>query len=210
MSSFDGPFHLDNSTSPFNDSRTPPETATRSPLWKSESSCCMQPQDGHGVGGKRADQLVARRMLPRACTPAVFSAEEGREPGAPLHIPARVNASRLAENVAETMPILLHAYAGARKCKLQRSRLESHQEARWTLALVLAAYASRWIPSTSTSRAITTTRPYYLETPFFANGTRIPNGSYRFLLRALRVTGNPQRQEDYESWLSPVVGLFAA
>ncbi|KAH6897584.1 peptidase [Coprinopsis sp. MPI-PUGE-AT-0042] len=51
---------------------------------------------------------------------------------------------------------------------------------------------------------------YYLETPVFANGTRIPNGSYRFLIRALRVTGNPLRQEDYESWLSPVVGLAAA
>ncbi|KAG8934449.1 hypothetical protein FRC02_009917 [Tulasnella sp. 418] len=37
----------------------------------------------------------------------------------------------------------------------------------------------------------------------FANGTIIPNGSYRLLLRALRFTG------DYEMWLSPVV-IFAA
>ena len=50
---------------------------------------------------------------------------------------------------------------------------------------------------------------YDLLTPVFANGTMIPNGSYRFLLRALRVTGNPQRQEDYETWLSPIVGLIA-
>jgi hypothetical protein len=51
---------------------------------------------------------------------------------------------------------------------------------------------------------------YYLEQPVFANGTRIPNGSYRFLVRALRVTGNPTRQEDYESWLSPIYGLAPA
>ncbi|TFK18824.1 peptidase [Coprinopsis marcescibilis] len=43
--------------------------------------------------------------------------------------------------------------------------------------------------------------------PFFSNGTAIPAGSYRLLLRALRVTGNPERQEDYESWLSPVIGV---
>ncbi|TFK18825.1 subtilisin-like protein [Coprinopsis marcescibilis] len=43
--------------------------------------------------------------------------------------------------------------------------------------------------------------------PFFSNGTVIPAGLYRILLRALRVTGNPERQEDYESWLSPVIGV---
>ncbi|TFK44150.1 pyrolysin [Crucibulum laeve] len=43
--------------------------------------------------------------------------------------------------------------------------------------------------------------------PTFANGTTIANGSYRVLLRALRVTGNPTREEDYESWLSPIVGV---
>ncbi|KAH6906362.1 peptidase [Coprinopsis sp. MPI-PUGE-AT-0042] len=48
-----------------------------------------------------------------------------------------------------------------------------------------------------------------LKTPVYANGTNIPNGYYRDLLRALRVTGNPQRQEDYESWLSPIIGFAA-
>ena len=43
--------------------------------------------------------------------------------------------------------------------------------------------------------------------PQFANGTTIPNGSYRVLLRALKVTGDPTKEEDYESWLSPVVGI---
>ncbi|KAF8634300.1 hypothetical protein AX17_004252 [Amanita inopinata Kibby_2008] len=46
-----------------------------------------------------------------------------------------------------------------------------------------------------------------LNTPTFANGTTIPNGTYRLLLRALRVTGDPTRQEDYESWLSPIIGI---
>ncbi|KAH9929600.1 subtilisin-like protease [Epithele typhae] len=46
-------------------------------------------------------------------------------------------------------------------------------------------------------------------TPTFANGTTIPNGSYRFLLRVLKVTGDITREEDYESWLSPVIGIQA-
>ncbi|KAF8894316.1 pyrolysin [Gymnopilus junonius] len=44
-------------------------------------------------------------------------------------------------------------------------------------------------------------------TPTFANGTTIPNGSYRVLVRALKVTGNPTNEADYESWLSPIVGV---
>lgn len=44
----------------------------------------------------------------------------------------------------------------------------------------------------------------------FANGTDIANGSYRFLFRALKVTGDRRRQEDYETWLSPIVGIYRA
>ncbi|KAI0745166.1 subtilisin-like protease [Earliella scabrosa] len=46
-------------------------------------------------------------------------------------------------------------------------------------------------------------------TPSFANGTAIPNGAYRLLLRALKVTGNPTKEEDFESWLSPIIGVQA-
>ncbi|KAF8070083.1 pyrolysin [Lyophyllum atratum] len=46
-----------------------------------------------------------------------------------------------------------------------------------------------------------------LASPSFANGTQIANGSYRVLVRALKVTGDAQTQEDYESWLSPIVGI---
>jgi hypothetical protein len=43
----------------------------------------------------------------------------------------------------------------------------------------------------------------------FANGTVIPNGSYKVLLRALRVTGDATKEADYESWLSPIFGIAA-
>lgn len=43
--------------------------------------------------------------------------------------------------------------------------------------------------------------------PTFANGTTIPNGSYKILLRALKVTGDPTNEADFESWLSPVIGV---
>ncbi|KAG9048751.1 hypothetical protein FS837_012114 [Tulasnella sp. UAMH 9824] len=41
----------------------------------------------------------------------------------------------------------------------------------------------------------------------FINGTAIPNGSYKLLVRALRITGNPKNNEDYEQWLSPQVNF---
>ncbi|KAH6897537.1 peptidase [Coprinopsis sp. MPI-PUGE-AT-0042] len=58
-----------------------------------------------------------------------------------------------------------------------------------------------------TESAGNTYNSYELTEPLYANGTTIAPGSYRFLLRVLRVTGNPARQEDYESWLSPIVGI---
>ncbi|KAK7053264.1 hypothetical protein VNI00_003890 [Paramarasmius palmivorus] len=44
--------------------------------------------------------------------------------------------------------------------------------------------------------------------PVFENGTQIPSGSYKLLVRALRVTGNPSNEGDYDSWLSPVIGYY--
>ena len=41
----------------------------------------------------------------------------------------------------------------------------------------------------------------------FANGSAIPDGMYRFLLRALKPTGDAGQEADYESWLSPVIGV---
>lgn len=50
---------------------------------------------------------------------------------------------------------------------------------------------------------------FSLETPVFANNTAIPNGRYRVLLRALKVNGDATSQNDYESWLSPVIDIAA-
>ncbi|KAG8756358.1 hypothetical protein FRC11_005399 [Ceratobasidium sp. 423] len=44
-----------------------------------------------------------------------------------------------------------------------------------------------------------------LEINEFANGTAIPDGSYRVLFRALKITGNPEHEEDYETWTSPKI-----
>ena len=62
--------------------------------------------------------------------------------------------------------------------------------------------------------------------PLFANGTTVPPGrllpyrldtltelylllgSYRILLRVLKITGDPTREKDYETYLSPVVGVY--
>ncbi|KAK0437979.1 pyrolysin [Desarmillaria tabescens] len=43
----------------------------------------------------------------------------------------------------------------------------------------------------------------------FANNSQIPNGQYRVLMRALRVAGDPSNERDYESWLSPIIGIDA-
>ncbi|KAF7321903.1 Subtilisin-like protease [Mycena kentingensis (nom. inval.)] len=48
-----------------------------------------------------------------------------------------------------------------------------------------------------------------LLTNTFANGTTIPNGAYKILLRSLKVTGDPKNEADWESWLSPVIGVVA-
>ncbi|KAJ7747220.1 pyrolysin [Mycena metata] len=41
----------------------------------------------------------------------------------------------------------------------------------------------------------------------FANATRINDGQYRALLRALKVNGNRNNEEDFESWMSPQFGV---
>ncbi|KAG9220554.1 hypothetical protein CCMSSC00406_0004010 [Pleurotus cornucopiae] len=48
-----------------------------------------------------------------------------------------------------------------------------------------------------------------IDPPTFANGTTIPNGQFRLLLRALRVTGDPTNEADFESFLSPIIGVNA-
>ncbi|KAF5348713.1 hypothetical protein D9758_006755 [Tetrapyrgos nigripes] len=53
------------------------------------------------------------------------------------------------------------------------------------------------------------TNPSYfvnITSAVFFNGTRVPNGMYKYLMRTLRVTGNPAKEEDYDEYLSPVLG----
>jgi hypothetical protein len=37
-----------------------------------------------------------------------------------------------------------------------------------------------------------------MKTATFPNGSTIPNGSYRLLFCALRITGNPEEDKDYD------------
>lgn len=49
------------------------------------------------------------------------------------------------------------------------------------------------------------------ETGFsFANGSQVPDGSYKVLVRALKIFGDDTKVADYESWLSPVITINAA
>ena len=44
----------------------------------------------------------------------------------------------------------------------------------------------------------------------FLNGTVIPPGQYKLLVRVLKITGDPHKQEDYETYLSPQIGVVPA
>lgn len=46
-----------------------------------------------------------------------------------------------------------------------------------------------------------------LTAPTFANNSAIPNGQYRVLVRALKITGSPTKEEDFETFLSPIIGV---
>ncbi|KAG9123557.1 hypothetical protein FRC07_014769 [Ceratobasidium sp. 392] len=39
----------------------------------------------------------------------------------------------------------------------------------------------------------------------FTNGTAIPDGNYKILLRALKITGDAAKEEDWEHWTSPII-----
>ena len=41
----------------------------------------------------------------------------------------------------------------------------------------------------------------------FSDGKPVPEGQYKLLIRVLKITGNPDKQEDYETWVSPVIGF---
>lgn len=41
----------------------------------------------------------------------------------------------------------------------------------------------------------------------FLNKTKVPDGTYKVLLRALKITADPADEASYESYLSPVIGV---
>ena len=48
---------------------------------------------------------------------------------------------------------------------------------------------------------------FSLSKALFADNTAIPNGRYRILMRALKVTGDPTNPDDFETWVSPVIAI---
>jgi subtilisin family serine protease len=44
----------------------------------------------------------------------------------------------------------------------------------------------------------------------FANGSAIPNGRYKILMQALKITGNLKERADYDTWASPVAVIKRA
>ncbi|KAL5634053.1 hypothetical protein ACGC1H_006028 [Rhizoctonia solani] len=74
-----------------------------------------------------------------------------------------------------------------------------------TIPTLGVLYQDRYVPRNSAAN--TTTDGGYDVIPInrYANGTAIPNGRYRILFRALKITGDPDQEEDYEIWTSPTV-----
>ncbi|CAE6539208.1 unnamed protein product [Rhizoctonia solani] len=66
-------------------------------------------------------------------------------------------------------------------------------------------YQEDYIPRNSLAGTADDNGYSSLQVTAFANGTAIPDGSYRILIRALKITGNPKKEEDYEVWTSPTV-----
>ncbi|KAH7338235.1 pyrolysin [Rhizoctonia solani] len=65
-------------------------------------------------------------------------------------------------------------------------------------------YLQRYIPRNSAADTPAEGGYYVLPINQYANGTIISDGSYRVWLRALKITGDPDQEEDYESWTSPM------
>ncbi|CAE6485798.1 unnamed protein product, partial [Rhizoctonia solani] len=66
-------------------------------------------------------------------------------------------------------------------------------------------YQEDYVPRNSAAATADANGYTGLQVSTFANGTAIPDGSYKVLFRALKITGNPKKQEDYEVWTSPTI-----
>ncbi|KEP44960.1 minor extracellular protease vpr protein, partial [Rhizoctonia solani 123E] len=64
-------------------------------------------------------------------------------------------------------------------------------------------YQEDYLPRNSASNSSDENGFSGVQVEAFANGTEIPDGSYKILLRALKITGDPKSEEDYKVWTSP-------
>ncbi|CAE6497433.1 unnamed protein product [Rhizoctonia solani] len=71
-------------------------------------------------------------------------------------------------------------------------------------------YQEDYIPRNSLAATADANGYSSLQVTAFANSTAIPDGSYKILVRALKITGNPKKEEDYEVWTSPTVVIKRA
>ncbi|PVF93855.1 subtilisin-like protein [Serendipita vermifera] len=69
-------------------------------------------------------------------------------------------------------------------------------------SLLKSQYRSRHDPTQDAGFGYST---FVLRNNTFSDSRPIPNGRYKFLLRALKITGDLTNESDYEAWLSPVV-----
>ncbi|KAJ1301871.1 hypothetical protein OPQ81_009098 [Rhizoctonia solani] len=68
-------------------------------------------------------------------------------------------------------------------------------------------YQEDYLPRNSQASTVDQSGYSGFQVTAFANGTAIPNGSYKILVRALKITGSPSLEEDYEVWTSPEVKI---
>ncbi|CAE6407387.1 unnamed protein product [Rhizoctonia solani] len=71
-------------------------------------------------------------------------------------------------------------------------------------------YQDRYVPRNTAANTTTDGGYDAIRIPQFANGTDIPDGKYRILFRTLKITGDPDREEDYETWTSPTIVIRRA
>ncbi|KAJ1301889.1 hypothetical protein OPQ81_000729 [Rhizoctonia solani] len=71
-------------------------------------------------------------------------------------------------------------------------------------------YQEDYVPRNSAAATADANGYTGLQVTNFANGTAIPDGSYKILFRALKITGNPKKEEDYEVWTSPTIVIKRA
>ncbi|KZT61997.1 subtilisin-like protein [Calocera cornea HHB12733] len=70
------------------------------------------------------------------------------------------------------------------------------------------AETNTYYPRSSSAKQLSNNGLYRVDwNGTFANGSVVANGEYKILLRVLKARGDPAKDEDYEAWLSPIIGV---